>query len=77
MLEDSFAFAIVNGRFPRIGHILQDHWEQPDFMAYMEDLLHHDRHRRGFPIEVDSALHALSIEHDIEFPNFTRADHDF
>ena len=77
MLEDSFAFAVVNGRFPRVGHMLLERWEDPEFMTYMEDLLHHDGHRKGFPSEVASALHSLAIEHDVEFPNFTRADHDF
>ncbi|WP_342620045.1 hypothetical protein [Rhodoferax sp. GW822-FHT02A01] len=77
MLEDSLAFAIVKGRFPHVGHMLQEHWEDPDFMTYMEDLLRRDRLRKGFPSEVDRALQSLVIEHDIEFPNFTRADHDF
>lgn len=77
MLEDSFAFAIVNGRFPRVGHLLQEHWEDPEFNTYMEDLLRHDRFRAGFPREVDTALHSLAVEHDVEFPNFTHADRDF
>ncbi|WP_342620823.1 hypothetical protein [Rhodoferax sp. GW822-FHT02A01] len=77
MLEDSIAFAIVNGRFPRVGHMLQEHWEDPDFMTYMEDLLQGDQFRKRFPREVDNALHCLMVEHDVEFPNFTSADRDF
>jgi len=52
MLEDSFSFALVNGRFPHVGHLLLDHWEDPEFTTYMEDLLLHDRRRKGFPIDV-------------------------
>jgi hypothetical protein len=77
MLEASFSFAIVNGRFPHVGHMLLDNWEEPDFASYMEDLLQHHRYRKGFPIEVVSALNSLAIEHDVEFPNFTNADRDF
>jgi hypothetical protein len=77
MLEDSFSFALVNGRFPHVGHRLQDYWEEPEFMSYMEDLLQPHSYRKGFPIEVVSALNSLAIEHDMEFPNFTNADRDF
>lgn len=77
MLEDSFAFAIVNGRFPRVAHMIQDRWEDPAFAAYMESLLHQDSHRQGFPREVECALHSLAIEHDVEFPTMTHADRDF
>jgi hypothetical protein len=77
MLEDSFSFAIVNGRFPRIGHILQEQWDDPAFASCMEALLHHDSHRQGFPREVECALYSLAIEHDVEFPNLTNADRDF
>jgi hypothetical protein len=77
MLEESISFAIVNGRFPHIGHTLFDCWERPEFMTYMEGLLQHNPHRRGFPSDVASALASLAIERDMEFPNFTQADRDF
>lgn len=77
MLEDSFSFVLVNNRFPHVGHLLLDHWEEPDFTACLENLLHQDRRRKGFPRDVESALHSLAIEHDMEFPNFTHADRDF
>jgi hypothetical protein len=77
MLEDSFSFALVNSRFPHVGHLLLDHWEDPEFTTYMENLLRHDRRRKGFPREIEGALHSLAIEHDMEFPYFTHADRDF
>jgi len=77
MLEDSLPFAIVNGRFPRIGHLIQEHWEDPAFVTCMERLLHHDSYRQGFPREVESALQSLAVEHDVEFPTMTQADRDY
>jgi hypothetical protein len=77
MLEDSFSFAIVNGRFPRVGHMLQEQWEDPAFGTYMEGLLHSDSHRQGFPGDVMRALYSLAVEHDVELPNLTCADRDF
>jgi hypothetical protein len=77
MLEDSLSFAIVSGRFPRVGHLIQEHWDDPAFVTYMEHLLHHDSYRQGFPREVECALHAIAVEHDVEFPNMTHADRDF
>jgi hypothetical protein len=77
MLENGFSFAIVNARFPHVGHMLLDHWEDPEFAIYMEDLLNHDNHRKGFPREIESALNSVAIEHDMEFPYFLHADRDF
>jgi hypothetical protein len=53
--------------FPHVGHLLMEHWEEPDFPALIDHLLNQEPERQGFPISVIHALRSLALQHDLEF----------
>lgn len=69
MLENNPDYRAINEAFPHIGRKLKLHWGQPDFIHYVEELLHDTRNgqRRGFPFEVVVALTSIAEEHHALF----------
>jgi hypothetical protein len=47
MLENNFAFAVIQSNYPHVGHMLQIQWAEPDFPAVIDGLLNPDQSREG------------------------------
>lgn len=76
MLEDNFAYAVVHSRYPHVGHMLTEHWDEPDFTAVMDDLLNPDPRRQGFPSSVFNALRSLALMHEMEVTYYAHQGRD-
>jgi hypothetical protein len=72
MLDNNFAFAVVCSKYPHVGHLLQEHWERPDFVKVIDDLLNPDPSRQGFPSGVFTALRSLALMHEMEVTYYGR-----
>jgi hypothetical protein len=66
MLNNNFALAVVHSEYPHVGHLIREHWDAPDFIAVMDDLLNPDPRRKGFPHGVFNALRSLALMHEME-----------
>jgi len=66
MLDNNFALAVVHSRYPHVGNLIKEHWDEPDFSAVMDDLLNPDPKRQGFPSGVFNALRSLALMHEME-----------
>jgi hypothetical protein len=66
MLDNNFAFAVVRSKYPHLGNLIEDHWDEPDFSVVMDDLLNPDPKRQGFPRSVSNALRSLALMHETE-----------
>jgi hypothetical protein len=72
MLDNNFAFAVVQSNYPHVGHLLKEHWDAPDFPAVIDDLLNPDPKRQGFPRGVFIALRSLALMHEMEVTYYAR-----
>jgi hypothetical protein len=72
VLESNPQFKLVQQSFAHIADRLMLVWGYKEFRVFMDGLLHDNRDgtRKAFPAAVLFALHALSEEHDEQFPSF-------
>lgn len=66
MLDNNFALAVVHSKYPHVGLLIKQHWDEADFGAVMDELLNPDPRRQGFPSGVFKALRSLALMHEME-----------
>ena len=66
MLDNNFAYAVVRSKYPHVRALIEEHWQEPDFGAVMDELLNPDPRRQGFPSAVFNALRSLALMHEME-----------
>lgn len=72
MLKENKHFKIVEEQAPHVAKKVAFLWGEPEFVKFINTLMNDSRNgaRQGFNTEVSSALFALMLEHDREFPDF-------
>ena len=67
-------FQLISRQLPRIGESLRMVWGSDQFDELVRNLLTDTRDgaRRGFPLEIASALYRIAEDHELAFPQFYR-----
>ena len=75
MLTENEQYLIVKETYPHIAAKIEFLWGKPEFNEMLNQMINdtRDGKRQGFPKPVASALFRLSMQHDIEFPQFVKA----